>query len=123
MITLTSPAVINAVLGGSLPVSYDKLVLSSLTHNPVNMTVTGSVLLTATAAPDMQPLTGNLSIWAQLSQGGLEISVTQIDFYRKVKLSSAQAQAVMGMITNAQTAIEAGLISLGIIIGTQTTGA
>lgn len=121
MITLTTPASVNSVLGGNTPVNYDHLVLSPLTHDPTALTITGTVRITSTANPDMQPITGRLTINA--SSGVLEVEVSQLDFYRRVRLSSPQILAVTGMISAAQNAVESGLVSLGIIAGVQTTGA
>lgn len=121
MITLTTPAQINSVLGGTSPVAYDHLIISPLTHDPMSLSVTGTIRMTSTAAPDMQPITGRLSVDA--SKGVLEVEVSQLDFYRRIKMSAGQITAVMGMISAAQNAVEAGLISMGVIAGIQSTGA
>ena len=123
MITLTTPPQINSVLGGSAPVGYDKLVLGPFQLDPVALSngVRGTVRLTSSANPAMQPINGTLSIDA--SVGVLTIEVGQLDFYRKVQLSGAQLTAVNTIISNAQTALENGLISLAVIAGTQSTGA
>jgi hypothetical protein len=123
MITLTTPTQINSVLGGSAPVAYDKLVLSPLSHNPIDQTITGTIRMTSTAQPDMQAIIGSLNLWVQASQGVLEIQVQQLDFYRRIKLSAGQIASVMAMISAAQNAVEAGLVGLGVIVGTQSTGA
>ena len=121
MITLTTPAQINSVLGGSTTVAYDHLVLSPVSHDPQALTITGTIRMTSTASPDMQAITGSLT--ANASTGKLEVSVQQLDFYRRVTLSPAEIQAVIGMITAAQNAVEAGLVGMGMIAGTQATGA
>jgi hypothetical protein len=113
MITLTTPPEINSILGGSAPVAYNKLVIGPFTLNPVTLSngVTGIVRL----------INGTLSIDA--STGVLTIEVGQLDFYRKVQLSGAQLTSVQNIIANAQNSLEAGLVSLGVIAGTQSTGA
>jgi hypothetical protein len=123
MITLTTPPEINSILGGSAPVAYNKLVIGPFTLNPVTLSngVTGIVRLTSTGSPTMQPINGTLSIDA--STGVLTIEVGQLDFYRKVQLSGAQLTSVQNIIANAQNSLEAGLVSLGVIAGTQSTGA
>lgn len=121
MITLTTPAQINSVLGGNAPVAYDHLVLSPVNHDPLALTIRATVRLTSTAVPDMQPILGSLT--ANASTGKLEIEVAQLDFYRRIQLSAPQLAAVNTMIANAQNAVEAGLISMGVIVGTQSTGA
>jgi hypothetical protein len=121
MITLTTPAQVNSVLGGSTLVAYDHLVLSPLSHDPMALTITGTIRLTSSASPDMQAITGSLSVNA--STGKLEVSVQQLDFYRRVTLDPTAIQAVIGMIQAAQNAVEQGLVGLGVIAGTQSTGA
>jgi hypothetical protein len=50
------------------------------------------------------------------------VEVAQLDFYRQVQLNVGQVNSVNTIITNAQNALEAGLVSLGVIAGAQTTG-
>lgn len=121
MITLTTPAQINSVLGGNAPVGYNHLVLAPFSMDPMALTVTGSLRLTSTASPDMQAITGNLRINA--SSGELVVEVQQLDFYRRIQLSAGQITSVRNIISNAQNALESGLVSLGVIAGTQSTGA
>src|SRR5688572_7241082 len=98
MITLTTPAQINSVLGGNAPVGYDKLVLSPFTMDPVQGTVHGTLRLTSNASPDMQAITGTLSIVGST----LIVEVAQLDFYRRITLSAGQRTSVTGIIANAQ---------------------
>lgn len=121
MITLTTPAQINSVLGGNTPVGYDHLVLAPFTLDPMGLTIRGTLRLTSTAAPSMQAITGRLDINA--STGVLEIEVQQLDFYRRIQLSGPQITSVTTIISNAQNSIETGLINLGVIAGVQSTGA
>lgn len=121
MITLTTPAEINSVLGGNVPVAYDKLVLSSITFNTKTMDINSRISLTSSANTDMQEIQGNLTIIGATST--LEISVQQLDFYRRIALSGPQSAAVQTIIRNAQDALEGGLVGLGVIAGVQTTGA
>lgn len=121
MIALTTPAQINSVLGGNAPVGYDHLVLNPFTMDPSALTVSGTLRLTSTAAPTMQAISGRLSINA--GTGVLEIQVEQLDFYRRLQLSGPQISAVTTIIRNAQNALEAGLVNLGVIAGTQSAGA
>lgn len=120
MITLTTPAQINSVLGGNAPIAYNKLVLAPLTMDGVNQTIAGTVRLTATASASMQPIVGTLRISVPAAE--LVIEVPQLDFYRRIVLSSAQNTAVLGYIEAAQAQVEGGLISLGVIAGTRTAG-
>jgi hypothetical protein len=120
MITITNPATVNSILGGNAPVGYSKLVLSPFVMNPVERTITGELRLTSTTSPEMPVIQGRLSI--QLNTGILEISVQQLDFYRKLGMTAPQIATVQGWITNAQNAIEAGLISVNVVAGVQAAG-
>lgn len=119
-ITLTTAAQINSVLGGSAPVAYGHLVLSPFTMDPVANTVSGTLKLTSSTVPEMQAISGRLTINA--SSGELVIEVAQLDFYRRIQLSAGQITAVITIIRNAQNALESGLITLGVIAGTQSAG-
>lgn len=121
MITLTTPAQINSVLGGNAPVGYNHLVLAPFTMDPLTLLVTGTLQLTSTTNPEMQAITGSLRINA--SSGELVVQVAQLDFYRRIQLSAGQITSVRNIISNAQNALESGLVSLGVIAGTQSTGA
>ena len=121
MITLTTPAQINSVLGGNAPISYNKLVIGPFTMDPITMQVSGQLRLTSTANPDMPVITGKLLV--NTSTSVLEVEVIQLDFYRRVLLSGPQNDAVQLQIRNAQNALESGLITLGVIAGVQSTGA
>lgn len=120
MITLTTPAEINSVLGGNAPVAYNKLVLGPFTMDGVTQTVTGTLRLTATANTQMQAITGRLSISVPSSE--VIVEVQQLDFYRRITTSSAQNTSILGIIEAAQAQLENGLISLAVIAGTRTAG-
>lgn len=121
MITLTTAPVVKSVLGGNSTVSYNKFVLSSISYDPVSMQVSAAVRLTSTAETSMQPVTGSLRV--NTATAVLTIEVQQLDFYRQIVLTGPQNASVQSLITNAQNALEAGLISVGVIAGTQATGA
>lgn len=120
MIILTSPPSVKSVLGGSGTVNYDKFVLISIHYEPIDQTVTATVRLTSSANPDMQAITGRLNI--NRATGKLEIQVDQLDFYRRVSLTGPQSTAIENQIRGAQDALEAGLISLSLVAGVQSTG-
>lgn len=121
MITLNAPPAVTSVLGGTGTVSYDKFVLESINYNTVNMVVQAQVRITSTANPDMQAITGQLTI--TVGTGKLEIQVNQLDFYRRISMTGPQSTYVTDQIRATQNALEAGLVSLGVIAGTQATGA
>jgi hypothetical protein len=120
MITLTTPPAINAVLGGNSPVNYDKMVLSPLSLDPVAQNMSAAVRLSSSTNADMQVIAGTLLISA--STGILEIRVEQLDFYRRVVLNATQRTWVTDQLRASQNAFEAGLVSLGVVSGTQANG-
>ena len=120
MITLTTAPQINSILGGNAPVGYDKLVLGPFSLDPIASTVSGTIRLTSSAVPAMQAIRGTLVI--AIGAGLLTVEVGQLDFYRQIQLNVSQINAVNTIIANAQNALEGGLVSLGVIAGTQTTG-
>ena len=121
MITLTNPKAINVVLGGTAMVDYDKFVLSSITHNPVAMIINAAIRITSTTDPNMQAISGSLSI--NTASAVLTIEVPQLDFYRQISLTGPQNNAVQTIIRDAQNDLENGLISVGVVDGTQAPGA
>lgn len=118
MITLTTPPVVRSVLGGNTTVSYDRFVLSQVVHDPVAQTINGLVRLTSTAEPTMNPITGRF----RLSGTILEIDVEQLDFYRRLTLTTQQRDVYRAWITQAQDQVEAGFVSLGVVAGAQSSG-
>lgn len=118
MITLSTPPAVRTVLGGSTTVDYDRFVLSQITHDPVAGTINGLVRITSTAAPTMNPIMGRFRIAGSI----LEIEVEQLDFYRRVSLDTNAQNSVAGFIATAQNQLEAGMVSLGVIAGVQTSG-
>jgi hypothetical protein len=82
--------------------------------------VRGTIRLTSTASQAMQAITGTLQI--SIPAGLLTVEVGQLDFYRQIQMNVGQINAVNAIISNAQNALESGLVSLGVIAGTQTGG-
>ncbi len=120
-ITLTTPPQIKTILGGSDLATYDHVVVSPMTLNAIKQTITANVRLTSSADPEMDVVMGNVTIDA--STGKLVFAVPQLDMIRKMQLSGGQITAVLGIISDAQDALESGLIAVGTIDGTQSTGA
>ncbi len=120
MITLTIASAINSVLGGNVPVNYDKLVLSQMNFRPIDRGINGRLALTSTTNPEMPEISGSMDI--NLVTAQLEITVPQLDFYRKVTLTGPQQTAVAAVINDAQDALEGGLVTLGVVDGAQATG-
>lgn len=121
MVTLTTPPAINSVLGGNAPVTFDKLVLSQISFNPVSGSLTAAIQLTSTGAPAMKAMGGSLTI--DVATAILTVEVGQLDFFRQVALTGPQSTFIMDNVIRAsQNTLESGLISLGVIAGIQTSG-
>jgi len=121
MITLTTPPEINSVLGGNVPVAFDKLVVSDFRLFPPTKAIVGNLALTSTLNPEMATMTGTMSIRPEIAI--LEIAIPQLDFYRRKTLTGPQNTAAMAIVEDAQDSLESGLISLGVIDGVQAPGA
>ena len=121
MITLTTPPSINTVLGGNALVAFGKMVIGPFTFEPGNgMSVKATVKLTSTTVTTMEPIIGNLTV--DIATSVLTITVNPF-IQRKITLSGSQVTAVQTIIQNAQNALETGIINLGVVAGTQSTGA
>lgn len=120
MITLSQPHEINAILGGNLPIPYDKFVVSPYTMDAVAQTVTGTLRLTSSANPSMQTILGSLRISVPAAE--VIVEVQQLDFYRRIVTSSGQNTAILGWIETGQAQIENGLVSVNVIAGTRSAG-
>ena len=120
-ITLTTPAQINSVLGGSVLIDYDHVVLAPISIDRVANIIIATVRLTSSTNPDMEVINGSLNINA--GSGILIFTVPQLDMVRKMQLSAGQVTAVIGIMSNAQDALESGLIGISVIDGIQSTGA
>src|SRR3990167_10681310 len=110
MITLTLSQTVKSQLGGAATVAYDKLVLSTFSMDAVNQTVSGNVRLTSTSAPTMQSIIGTFKI--SVPSAEFIIEVPQLDFYRRLVLTSAQNNAILANIETAQKALEDGIVTL-----------
>ena len=120
MITLTLARQVLSVLGGSATTAYDKVVLSIIHFDTANKRIDATLNLTSTTTPTMQPLQGRLLI--DINSSTLEIEIGKIDFYRRITLSAGQKTSVQNIIDGAQNPLEAGLVTLGVIDGTQSAG-
>lgn len=120
MITLSTPPQVNSVLGGNAPISYNKLVLSSMTLDPVTKSVIATVGLRSTTNPEKKELSGKLVI---TTGGLLTLEVTTIGFSQQVQLTAPQITSVGTIVTDAQNSLESGLVSLGVVAGVQAAGA
>jgi len=121
MITLTTPAVINSVLGGNAPVNYDKLIVTNIRMDSVTKNTNAELKLSSTTNTDMQEMSGTLQI--NFAGANIIIAVPQLDFYRRILLSGPQQNAVADLVFGTENSIETGLLSLGLISGTHTPAA
>lgn len=120
MITLSIASVINSVLGANSPVNYDKVVLSPITIQPIQRVIQGSLNLTSTASPNMQAVVGTFTV--DLVGATCSIFISQLNFQRRIVLTGPQVSAAQTIINDTQNSVENGLISLGLISGTQAAG-
>lgn len=121
MIILTNPKQVNSILGNSAAlVAYDRIVLSPLTFDPKSLIISAVIRVTSVASSDMQEILGKLDI--NTSTGKLLIEIPTLDFYRRLTLSGGQITTVNGWINTTQNTIEAGLITVAVMAGVQSTG-
>jgi hypothetical protein len=122
MITLTTPPAIATQLGATSSSSYAKLRIMDILADPVTQAITASIQLIDTANANLPMLTGSLTIITQGNSPMVSISVPALNLSSDVPLTSGAQTTVQGWITALQNNIEAGLVSLGLIAGTQSTG-
>lgn len=120
MITLVNPHSVMSVLGGTATVPYDKCVILPLSFDGIKQRITGTLRLSSTSNPTMQPIFGTLSI--DVPTATLTVEVGQLDFYRKITLSNPQSTAILAQIEAAQAEVENGLVTLGLVSGVRTPG-
>lgn len=120
MITLTTPRSVNTVLGGSSTVSYDKFVITSINYDVVNKITNAAIVISSSTDATQTGIPGTLRI--DNGAAVLEIQVSQLDFFRRVTLTGPQNTSATALITNAQNALESGLITIGVIAGVQSAG-
>jgi hypothetical protein len=122
MITLTTPPTIATLLGSNSPASYGKLRIMDIFSDPVTQAITATIQLIDTANTNLPILTGSLTVVTQGNSPIVSVAVPALNLSNVVALTSAQQTTVQGWITTLQNSLEAGLISLGLIAGTQATG-
>ena len=120
MITLTTPPTVKSVLGSATTVAYGKLIIGPFTMDPILQTVSGAVRMVSTVDATMQPIIGTFRFSVPTSE--LVIEVPQLDFFRRLSLTSPQTTAVLANIETGQKAIEDGLITLAVVAGTRSAG-
>jgi hypothetical protein len=120
MITLTTPKAVATVLGGSTTVNYDKLVMMNATYDIIALRISGQLKLVCSADGSQQPIFGTYTIDAAAQT--VTVSFPQLPFQRTIVLTAGQVTTVDGWISGAQNQLEAGLINVGEIAGTQSSG-
>lgn len=121
MITLTTPIAVPNSLGGTSATNYDRMDILQILADPQASNISAKVKLYSSANPTQPEVDGQLTIAAQ---GNLQlvIQVPYFRFYAAVTLTSSAAAAVNGWIQALQNNIEQGLITEGVVTGTQATG-
>ena len=118
MITLSTPPQVKTVLGGAGSVSYDKFVLTQIVYDTSLRTINGLGKLSSSTNTDVPVLDARYKFAGPI----LEIDVERLNFLARVKMDAAAQAIVQEYITNAQNAIEQGMIALGALAGTQKNG-
>ena len=120
MITLTKSVQVSSTIGSdNALVPYDRIVLQQININPVDQLINGTVRLTASGSPEMPPIVGDLRI--SVPEAKLRVEVSHVG-RKSMSLTSSQNTAALKVMTDAQNALEAGLINLGVINGVQAPG-
>jgi hypothetical protein len=122
MISLTTPAAVPGELGASSANSFGKLRIMSILADPVTQAISAQVQLLDTANTNLPAIIGTLVITTQGNSPQVAISVPALNIQSVVPLTGGEQTTVQGWITVLQNAIEAGLVGLGLIAGTQSTG-
>jgi hypothetical protein len=119
MITLTTAMQVLTAIGSGTTTPYGRLDVVSITYDVTNKQVSGSLQLIAPGNPAAAPIPGSFSI---SSTGVLQVTMQSLGFYGTAQLTAPQLTAMQGWITSAQNSVEGGLISIGVVAGTQTAG-
>jgi hypothetical protein len=122
VIILTTPIQVPSQLGSSQTAAYNKLRIVSITSDPVAQTINAQVQLMVQSNPSQPIVSGSLAI---VSAGGTPSCVLQVpslNYNTGVPLTGPQASTVQGWITTLQNNIEAGLVSVLVVAGAQSTG-
>lgn len=119
MITLTTPIQIPNSLGAATTTPYNKLRVRSISVDPVTLFLNATIELMDSSDTTQPTINGTLVID---SVGHVIIELPNINFFRTVTVSGAALNVVQGWMTTLQNSIESGLVSQGLVAGTQTTG-
>jgi hypothetical protein len=121
MIRLTNPIPVNTVLGSSSKTNYDTIELVSLNYDVVSQTIGGTCRVVCSGTPTAAPILG--SYFIPTANGlAMSVSVPTLPFYAQILLDAAQQAVVQGWIQAAQNTVEAGLVAVGVVAGTQPNG-
>lgn len=120
MITLTTPLQVITTLGSSSRSLYDRLELVTIGMDVINKNINGTCQLVASTG-GVPPIPGTYNMPTSGS-AVMTISIPNALYFAEVTLTSTQQSTVQGWISSAQNNVEAGLISLGVVAGTQATG-
>lgn len=121
MITLTNPIPVTTVLGSAGKTNYDRLDITSLTYDVINKNITGQCALLVSTNAAATPILGTFSI-PTTGTAVLSLAIPTLPFYASLALTGPQQATVQGWIQTAQNTVEAGLVAVAVITGTQSTG-
>lgn len=121
MITLTNPATVTTTLGSSTKTNYDRLDIITIFMDVINKNISGNCQLISSGTPGAAAITGTYSIPTSGS-AIMSVTIPSLPFYAQLALTSGNQTTVQGWIASTQNTIESGLIGVGVVAGTQSSG-
>lgn len=121
MITLTTPAQLATVLGGTTKTNYDRFEITAIAYDLIAQSVSGMCRLVCSGNASAAPVPG--SFFIPVANGLLmTVSLPTLPFLASITLTPAEQVAVQGWITAAQNTVEQGIVAVGAVTGTQASG-
>jgi hypothetical protein len=121
VITLTNPIPVVLALGGNTNALYNITVLAPLTADVVRQTCAGTVRITSSANPEMQPVLGSLVI--DTNAATVQLRIDKFDYDRTITLNASGITYVRNAMATFQQALETGLVNIGMVTGVASAGA
>jgi hypothetical protein len=122
MIILTNPLSVPVSFGSSTTATYDKIRIVQITSDPLGQQIQALVQLLSSTNPNLAVIRGSLIINLTGATPSVVLQCASLGFTFSDNLTAGQVTTIQGWITTMQNNLEAGIISLGAIAGTQSTG-
>lgn len=120
MITLTNPIKIIDSIGGTATLNYDTLRIMNIVADPVSQSINATVQIRASSNANAPLIIGSLALITQGNPLGT-LTIPNLGIFITINIST-DVSTIQGWITTLQNNIESGLVSIGTITGTQSTG-